>query len=250
MSKHEHVFVALSLVFLFLAVANHAGPFVPVAVSIATGPSMYPAVEPGEMLVSVSRFIIPPAPGSIVIYKAESGCLVSHRVIEIGVGYVVTKGDNNPLPDGKVPLSRIFFVVVSVIPVYVWVPALAAPFSLYAFYLVRRRAESALIVFIAGVIAISVGFTVNMLTPSPVPVKPNPLPVVSDVEEADGAVFVKFSNLPDGGNISCRASGLPVPCKRFDDIVFAPGVYNSLEIHYTMPTPYHLEIVYNVTVGR
>jgi len=56
--------------------------------------------------------------GDIISFR-QDGYLIVHRVVEIGKDeqgtYFITKGDNNPIPDGKVRFEDIKFITIGVI---------------------------------------------------------------------------------------------------------------------------------------
>ena len=89
---------------------------------VLTG-SMIPAINPGDMVVSVSPNRITPEIGDVVVYagKRLDGSKVAsfaHRIIDgdVKTGFVV-KGDNNPDADTQRPvLSEIEGVVLFTIP--------------------------------------------------------------------------------------------------------------------------------------
>ena len=89
---------------------------------VLTG-SMIPAINPGDMVVSVSPNRITPEIGDVVVYagKRFDGSKVAsfaHRIIDgdVKTGFVV-KGDNNPDADTQRPvLSEIEGVVLFTIP--------------------------------------------------------------------------------------------------------------------------------------
>ena len=89
---------------------------------VLTG-SMQPAINPGDVVLAVSKDFIHPRVGKIVLYNARDlqGNAVtvwSHRIIEGNAtqGFTI-KGDANAQPDiGVIPLSDIQTVVVARIP--------------------------------------------------------------------------------------------------------------------------------------
>lgn len=61
--------------------------------------SMKPQFQRGDLILTQTIFK-QPQPGDIVTFKAENVQLpVTHRVIKVNYDNIITKGDNNPLPD-------------------------------------------------------------------------------------------------------------------------------------------------------
>ncbi len=86
--------------------------------AVVEGRSMEPLLQTGDLV-----FVIKASPdnihvGDVVVYKRPNGEYVIHRVIEIiGNGdsmLVVTKGDNNPVPDGNIPIDWVAGKVVAI----------------------------------------------------------------------------------------------------------------------------------------
>jgi signal peptidase I len=89
---------------------------------VLTG-SMIPAINPGDLVVALSKDYVTPHVGKVVLYSARDlqGNAVtvwSHRIVagSARIGFTI-KGDANPQPDiGVIPLSDIQSVVVLRIP--------------------------------------------------------------------------------------------------------------------------------------
>lgn len=67
--------------------------FQPIYVSSLVGSSMEPTVGDGSILV-YSDYASPDI-GDIIVYETKSNIRVSHRVVGIENGSLITKGDNN-----------------------------------------------------------------------------------------------------------------------------------------------------------
>lgn len=97
----------------------------PVALMIATGGSMKPTYEIGDMLLGVAPYIKGYGPGDVVVWCQDrwgTGC-VAHRVVELDHDSLTTKGDANMLSDLPVSRSLVYYVVLSSIPRVAWIPA-------------------------------------------------------------------------------------------------------------------------------
>ena len=86
--------------------------------------SMEPDIPAKSMILVKSRDFEkePPKVNEVVCYKTDKVIpgqivLMTHRVIEVGDGYVVTKGDNAIGNDGKIDISQIEFSYVGNMPV-------------------------------------------------------------------------------------------------------------------------------------
>jgi len=110
--------------------------WLPVALFLITGSSMLPAYRTGDIVLGVATCIAEYSVGDVVVWYATYTHGVIHRVINASDGYVVTKGDNNPLPDPPVPRSWVRYVAVLRIPREVWIPVVL---GLAGLYLYRRR---------------------------------------------------------------------------------------------------------------
>ena len=86
----------------------------PVFLAAIVSPSMEPAIKVGD-IVAVQRGA-PYGVGDVIMWCSSPFFCVVHRVVEVGRGYVVTKGDSNPVPDLPVPASAVVGKVVAVFP--------------------------------------------------------------------------------------------------------------------------------------
>jgi len=110
------------IAFVALAVASKLLP-VPFGIFIVPTRSMVPVIHPGDMVIVWGKHV---KVGDIVVWCTSALYCVVHRLIEIRDGFIVTKGDANPLPDNPVPVSRLKGRVVAIIPRYIWIPLLVA----------------------------------------------------------------------------------------------------------------------------
>ncbi len=78
-----------------------------IALAVVEGRSMEPTLQPGDLIVIVKR-ISPKdiAVGDVVVYR-RGGTLIIHRVIRIEGDALITKGDNNWLPDPPVKFQAV-----------------------------------------------------------------------------------------------------------------------------------------------
>jgi len=187
----------LSFILLILFLGTIIGPIMPVCLAITSGGSMFPTMETGDMAVGVSALILKPKVGDIAVYHSEEGYIV-HRIIHIGNGYAVFKGDNNPNADGEIPLNDIYFVIVAIIPPYIWVPVLAIVLGgegVYLFYRCRNKKTYNGLVAVYFFMVLVISFVlINdaiSLLPS-YPVKPNPLPQMAGYTVYKNTVAIFF----------------------------------------------------------
>lgn len=102
--------VAIALFLLFF------GRFfgLPFFLAAIVSPSMEPAIRVGDVVL-VQRGV-PYGVGDVVMWCSSPFYCVVHRVVEVGVNYVITKGDANPVPDLPVRSSSVVGKVVAIIP--------------------------------------------------------------------------------------------------------------------------------------
>ncbi|AFK51675.1 hypothetical protein TCELL_1252 [Thermogladius calderae 1633] len=111
------VAILLSTAFL----APYLG-FLPLALSLVAGYSMYPTLKPGDLVLSTAVWLTGFSKGDVVIYCTGLFHCVIHRVVEVAGGTVLTKGDFNPAPDPPFPEKAVKYRAVLVIPLEVWLP--------------------------------------------------------------------------------------------------------------------------------
>lgn len=80
---------------------------------IGSGISMFPAIEPGDLVIidtNIENIRI----GDVIVFQYD-GKLVGHRVLYITEKGVITKGDFNPYVDGVIPYDKIVGKIVYVV---------------------------------------------------------------------------------------------------------------------------------------
>jgi len=112
--------------------------WLPVAVFIVSGSSMLPTYKALDIVLGVATYATSYGPGDVVAWYATLTHGVIHRVESVSGGYVVTKGDNNPIPDPPVPQSLVKYKAVFRVPREAWLPPFTA-LAAYAAYKNRRR---------------------------------------------------------------------------------------------------------------
>jgi len=112
----------------------------PVALFVVSGNSMLPTLKTGDFVLGVATYLSGYGVGDVVVWYATVTHGTIHRVVNVSKGYVVTKGDNNPLPDPSIPASFVKYKVVLHIPREFWFPVVL---TLVAYYVFRRRREIA-----------------------------------------------------------------------------------------------------------
>lgn len=70
------------------------------------GVSMHPVIENGDLVLTRPCDVSELSTGTIIVYRDPFDRLIVHRVVKIGDGYVLVKGDNNPLPDSNLVTGR------------------------------------------------------------------------------------------------------------------------------------------------
>lgn len=107
--------ITVTAVILALIVLSLTGSFM---FAVVEGRSMEPLLQTGDLV-----FVIKVDPqeihvGDVVVYQKPTGEYVIHRVINVLKSgdniLIVTKGDNNPVPDGKIPAEWVAGKVVDV----------------------------------------------------------------------------------------------------------------------------------------
>lgn len=135
--------LALAALSAALIALNRLGLAFPVE-----GVSMLPALRAGDLALAVPAGIGSLHLGDIVVYRSPTGILIIHRVVARGDGYLIVKGDNNPLPDPwgvtqQMIVGRVIAVVdylgYAALPPWTYAVA-AAVVALYAAYAACRRA--------------------------------------------------------------------------------------------------------------
>ena len=107
---------AILVLLLIIAGLGRVIPL-PVFLFIVSGKSMLPALHPGDIVLAVRE---PFSKGDVVVWCLTPIYCVAHRVQEISNGFVITKGDANPLEDPPVPVSMVMYKVIGRVPNYLW----------------------------------------------------------------------------------------------------------------------------------
>lgn len=267
MEKTEVAGLVIVFLMLIMLLGNKLGPILPVALSIAVGSSMFPTINNGDLIVAVSKQLTPIEPGDIAIYKKD-GVYVVHRVLSINDNYAVFKGDNNVVPDERVPISSIYFKVVGALPLHIWVPLFSGALSFYGVILIMKRRASRAgevevyslvsVLYFVAIVAAIVLLSVNLLTDtSAFLVKPNPLPTVESLTPSTRAITVVF-DAPLNGYVTCSGvvdgKEVQVPCLSEGnrvkiDILELVRICASSVCPTKLIINYHVNSPYNVTVS-
>jgi signal peptidase I len=118
----------------------------PFNISIVSGSSMLPTLRTGDIVVGISTYLSKFNVNDTVICCFTFSHCIIHRVVNFTATYVVTKGDNNPLPDPQVPLKFAKYKVVFVVPFVAWFLPVLFAVSFYL-YLKRKEVKAFLISF-------------------------------------------------------------------------------------------------------
>lgn len=113
----------------------------PISINIIVGHSMYPTLKQGDLAIGISASIDKYSKGDIVIYCRSFNYCIIHRVISFENGTLITKGDNNPIPDPPVSPESVRYRVIFTIPAWLWIPSLFLISSL-SYIDIRRPRES------------------------------------------------------------------------------------------------------------
>ena len=126
------------MVFLVLVLGRLV--WFPIALFVVSGDSMLPTLKTGDFVLGVATYLSGYGVGDVVVWYATITHGTIHRVVNVSGGYVVTKGDNNPLPDPSIPTSFVKYRVVAHVPREFWIPIAS---SLTAYYLLMKRRKIA-----------------------------------------------------------------------------------------------------------
>ena len=107
----------------------------PLNISIVAGNSMLPTLHPGDLVISTPANNL--NNNDIVIWCNTISYCVIHRITNITNTHVITKGDNNPLPDPPIPINLVKYKVILTIPLTTWLPLTLFTTAYYAF--TKRR---------------------------------------------------------------------------------------------------------------
>lgn len=103
----------LTMVLLRLGAVDFSG--LPYSLLEISSDSMYPAISIGDCVLLDKTPFEAVEVGDIICYESL-GTLVTHRVVEVDEGHLVTKGDLNPVRDSAITADSYRGRVVRVIP--------------------------------------------------------------------------------------------------------------------------------------
>ncbi len=132
-------------VLLAVLVVGFLGRFLglPYFLSLVATRSMEPAFRPLDVVVVMRTHEV--SVGDVVLWCSGPAYCVLHRAINVTSQGVVTKGDNNPLPDkGPIPFNRVVGKAVAKIPREVVVLGFAFAAALALYSLLRGHGFGAL----------------------------------------------------------------------------------------------------------
>lgn len=150
------------LVFLILLLLGRLFNF-PVSLSIVSGNSMLPVLRPGDLVLGVSTNFAGFKQGDIVIWYATIMHGTVHRVVNVTGTTVITKGDNNPLPDPPIPMSFVRYKAVFIIPREVWLLLVVFTIMVYAYYRRESIVRSLKVTTPSELSLVYIVFTIFML---------------------------------------------------------------------------------------
>ncbi len=137
-----YVALALAVASAALLLMNRLGLAFPVE-----GVSMLPVLRTGDLALTLPSSVSAVQPGDVIVYRSPAGFLVIHRVLEKGNGYLIVKGDDNPVPDpwrvtNSMIVGRVYLVIdylgYMALPPFTYSVA-AVLVALYALYAACER---------------------------------------------------------------------------------------------------------------
>lgn len=171
----------------------------PYFLAIVPTRSMEPSIRPLDIVVIERTQDV--SIGDIVLWCTTVTHCVLHRVVNITSGGVITKGDNNPVPDaGPIPFSRIIGKAVAVVPREFTLSILGLFIGYFVYYALGslvRRGVSVVVLMLVFYLLLSFGLvavTPTALSTTIGAIK-KPWLVVSRIEVTDnGSIVVVFSS--------------------------------------------------------
>jgi len=174
--KRKYVQTAVYAMFILLLIIAGLGRVVslPVFLFIVSGKSMLPTLHPGDVVIAIRG---PFSKGDIIVWCSTPIYCVAHRVQKLGNGFVITKGDANPLEDPPIPTSMVMYKVIGKIPNYLWLTPLLSLLiylsykRIYAILILRPKVvkKEKVLRLTTTVIALFILFNVSALLLTPLP---------------------------------------------------------------------------------
>lgn len=240
------VFIVLMFLTLNSIILRHSL----VALLTVSGSSMYPNISPADMLFCVSTKLTGVQVGDVYVYMSNYGRYVVHRVIGQNGNMYLFKGDNNLYEDGYVPYDNIVCKVLFHIPRLVWITVFTVVLSIsYAYTLSRHKHTEYVSVAMVLALVIVVSAGVIQMKEVDVYVKPNPMPVSSNVYYYNGKTYIELENWRLVDSVSCSDGFTPVACRLLGFGVVEVDS-NSPMIILRMKVKSGLNIVVEETVSR
>lgn len=160
------------LVLLIFTVFSRLTTLSPIGFVVVVSKSMEPTIDVGDFAFYVSGRV---SPGDIVVWCNSPTLCVVHRLVNETIdGYIITKGDNNPVEDPPIPVSWLKGRVVLLVPRELWVPTTLALASATIYRRARllNIVDAPLLILLVNVVilASAVFSTVSYtFTPTPSP---------------------------------------------------------------------------------
>ena len=173
--KYVQAVVYATLILLLIIAGLGRVVSLPVFLFIVSGKSMLPTLHPGDVVIAIRG---PFSKGDIVVWCSTPIYCVAHRVQKLSNGFVVTKGDANPLEDPPIPISMVMYKVIGKIPNYLWLTPLLSLLiylsykRIHALFMLRPRMtkkEEKVLRLTTTVVTIFVLFNVLALLLTPLP---------------------------------------------------------------------------------
>ena len=206
MSKLIEYAVSAAIIVMFLGPL--ISPLIPLAIIAGVGASMFPEIRYLDLGVCVSKFIVPINIGDIVVYRNEARFIV-HRVVSVGSGYYVTKGDMSMYADGEIPESNVICKVVAVLPAELWLSLVTGLLAIYCVYELlkhwgrgvgeRNALATAIAVLLLSVAIIASRTVVGGIQQIVPPVAVAPLPSITSllpIEDGGIEFALDYNNVP------------------------------------------------------
>lgn len=208
------LFLAFHISSIFLSLTGST----PVVITSVSGGSMYPHLRDLDLVVAVRvRNGSEVKPGGLYAYRDESGKIILHRVIRVVNNTALFMGDNNCIPDGYIPLDRVLYRVVFIIPRYITIPFFLASYTVLSYVSVfrlrgrRERFATELSIVISLLVVIATSLSVTVVARRDVVVKPLSVPSIVSVRCFANYTVIVVRNAENYG-VKCFSSSGAVPC--------------------------------------
>ena len=89
--------------------------------------SMEETIKVGDIIIAKLKYNQPLKHGDIIVFKQDEN-IITHRIIEMGDGKIITKGDANNTTDNPITRSEVIGKVIKIIPnIAIWKKVFTSP---------------------------------------------------------------------------------------------------------------------------